>query len=87
MDRNQAAGSDPDVDVTAGLFMYPVLMAADILMFKAHKIPVGRDQVQHVEMARDIANSFNHLYGDQLVAPEAEIDETVALRRAWTAAR
>ena len=79
VDKNQAAGSDPDVDVSAGLFMYPVLMAADILMFKAHKIPVGRDQVQHVEMARDIANSFNHLYGDLLVAPEAEIDETVAL--------
>jgi tryptophanyl-tRNA synthetase len=54
-------------------------MAADILMFKAHKIPVGRDQVQHVEMARDIANSFNHLYGELLVAPEAQIDENVAL--------
>ncbi|ROZ72072.1 tryptophan--tRNA ligase [Ramlibacter sp. WS9] len=79
VDKNLAAGNDPDVDVTAGLFMYPVLMAADILMFKAHKIPVGRDQVQHVEMARDIANSFNHLYGDLLVLPEAQIDETVAL--------
>jgi tryptophanyl-tRNA synthetase len=56
-----------------------VLMAADILLFKAHKIPVGRDQVQHVEMARDIANSFNHLYGELLVAPEAQIDESVAL--------
>ena len=79
VDKNTAAGLDPDVDVTAGLFMYPVLMAADILMFKAHKIPVGRDQVQHVEMARDIASSFNHLYGDLLVPPEAQIDETVAL--------
>jgi tryptophanyl-tRNA synthetase len=79
LDKNLAAGNDPDADVTAGLFMYPVLMAADILLFKAHKIPVGRDQVQHVEMARDIANSFNHLYGPLLVAPEAEIDETVAL--------
>jgi tryptophanyl-tRNA synthetase len=79
VDRNTQAGLDPDVDVTAGLFMYPVLMAADILMFKAHKIPVGRDQVQHVEMARDIANSFNHLYGGLLVAPEAQIDESVAL--------
>jgi len=79
VDKNTAAGLDPDVDVSAGLFMYPVLMAADILMFKAHKIPVGRDQVQHVEMARDIANSFNHLYGDLLVPPEAQIDETVAL--------
>jgi tryptophanyl-tRNA synthetase len=56
-----------------------VLMAADILMFKAHKIPVGRDQVQHIEMARDIAQSFNHLYGEQFVAPEAAIDESVAM--------
>src|SRR3954467_1696564 len=79
VDKNTAAGQDPDTDVTAGLFMYPVLMAADILLFKAHKIPVGRDQVQHIEMARDIAASFNHLYGDHLVAPEAEIDESVAL--------
>jgi tryptophanyl-tRNA synthetase len=54
-------------------------MAADILMFKAHKIPVGRDQVQHIEMARDIAASFNHLYGEHLVLPEAAIDENVAL--------
>jgi tryptophanyl-tRNA synthetase len=79
VDKNTNAGLDPDVDVSAGLFMYPVLMAADILLFKAHKIPVGRDQVQHVEMARDIANSFNHLYGELLVAPEAQIDESVAL--------
>jgi tryptophanyl-tRNA synthetase len=54
-------------------------MAADILMFKAHKIPVGRDQVQHIEMARDIAQSFNHLYGEHFVAPEAAIDESVAM--------
>ncbi|HWI80184.1 MAG TPA: tryptophan--tRNA ligase [Ramlibacter sp.] len=79
VDKNTAAGVDVDADVTAGLFMYPVLMAADILMFKAHWIPVGRDQVQHIEMARDIASSFNHLYGEHLVLPEAAIDETVAL--------
>src|SRR4051812_31458376 len=79
VDKNTAASQDPDTDVTAGLFMYPVLMAADILMFKAHKIPVGRDQVQHIEMARDIASSFNHLYGDYLVLPEAAVDDTVAL--------
>jgi tryptophanyl-tRNA synthetase len=79
VDKNVATGSDPDADVTAGLFMYPVLMAADILMFKAHKIPVGRDQVQHIEMARDMAQSFNHLYGDHFVAPEAAIDESVAM--------
>jgi tryptophanyl-tRNA synthetase len=54
-------------------------MAADNLMFKAHKIPVGRDQVQHIEMARDMAQSFNHLYGEHLVLPEAAIDESVAL--------
>jgi tryptophanyl-tRNA synthetase len=79
VDKNTAAGVDVDADVTMGLFMYPVLMAADILMFKAHKIPVGRDQVQHIEMARDMAQSFNHLYGEHLVLPEAQIDESVAL--------
>jgi tryptophanyl-tRNA synthetase len=79
VDKNAAAGVDADTDVTAGLFMYPVLMAADILMFKSHKIPVGRDQVQHIEMARDMAQSFNHLYGEHLVLPEAQIDESVAL--------
>ena len=79
VDKNTAAGADPDADVTAGLFMYPVLMAADILMFKAHQIPVGRDQVQHIEMARDIAQSFNHLYGDHLVLPQAAVDDSVAM--------
>lgn len=79
VDKNTAAGVDVDADVTMGLFMYPVLMAADILMFKAHKIPVGRDQVQHIEMARDMAQSFNHLYGEHLVLPEAAVDESVAL--------
>jgi tryptophanyl-tRNA synthetase len=79
VDKNAAAGVDADNDVTAGLFMYPVLMAADILMFKANWIPVGRDQVQHIEMARDIAASFNHLYGEHLVLPEAQIDDSVAL--------
>jgi tryptophanyl-tRNA synthetase len=54
-------------------------MAADILMFKAHKIPVGRDQIQHIEMARDMAQSFNHLYGEHLVLPEAAVDDSVAL--------
>jgi tryptophanyl-tRNA synthetase len=78
VDKNQAAGADPDTDVTAGLFMYPVLMAADILMFKAHQVPVGRDQIQHIEMARDMAVSFNHLYGAHFVLPEAVIEESVA---------
>ncbi len=79
MDRNAAAGADPDNDVTAGLFMYPVLMGADILMFNAHQVPVGRDQVQHIEMARDMAQRFNHLYGEHFVLPEAAIEESVAL--------
>ena len=78
VDKNLAAGNDPDADVTAGLFMYPVLMGADILMFKAHHVPVGRDQIQHIEMARDMAQRFNHLYGDHLVLPEALIEESVA---------
>ena len=78
VDKNTAAGREPDDGVTAGLFMYPVLMGADILMFKAHKVPVGRDQIQHIEMARDMAASFNHLYGEHFVLPEAAIDDHVA---------
>ena len=79
VDKNNAAGNDPDADVTAGLFMYPVLMGADILMFKAHQVPVGRDQIQHIEMARDMAQRFNHLYGEHLVLPEAAVEASVAL--------
>ena len=78
VDRNLAEGQDPDAGVNAGLFMYPVLMAADILMFGAHKVPVGRDQVQHIEMARDFAARFNHLYGPHFELPEAQVDEHVA---------
>ncbi len=78
VDKNTTAGLDPDADVSAGLFMYPVLMGADILMFNAHKVPVGRDQIQHIEMARDMAHSFNHRYGEHFVPPEAEIEESVA---------
>lgn len=78
VDKNTAAGVDLDADVTAGLFMYPVLMGADILMFNAHKVPVGRDQIQHIEMARDMAASFNHRYGEHFVPPQAEIEESVA---------
>jgi tryptophanyl-tRNA synthetase len=78
VDKNAAAGVDTDADVSAGLFMYPVLMAADILMFNAHHVPVGRDQVQHIEIARDIASSFNHRYGDHFTLPEAAIEESVA---------
>lgn len=75
---NERAGEDPDHAINMGLFSYPVLMAADILMFNAHKVPVGKDQVQHLEMARDIAGRFNHRYGEHFVLPEARIDEHVA---------
>ncbi len=78
VDQNTAAQQEPDADVNAGLFMYPVLMAADILMFNAHQVPVGRDQVQHIEMARDIAQRFNHLYGEHFTVPEAAIEDSVA---------
>lgn len=81
VDANLARGEDPDDGVTMGLFSYPILMAADILMFNAHRVPVGRDQIQHLEMTRDIAQRFNHLYGagrDLFVLPEVQIDEDVA---------
>jgi len=81
VDANAAQGEDADAGVTLGLYSYPVLMAADILMFGAQRVPVGRDQVQHIEMARDIAQRFNHLYGagkDLLTLPAAVVDEDVA---------
>ena len=78
VDRNRDEGEDDDAGITTGLFMYPVLMAADILVFNAHKVPVGRDQIQHIEMARDFAARFNHTYGEHLVLPEAVIEEQVA---------
>jgi tryptophanyl-tRNA synthetase len=81
VDKNTEAGEDPDAGITMGLYSYPVLMAADILMFNAHKVPVGRDQIQHVEMARDIGQRFNHLFGqgkEFFVMPEALIEESVA---------
>jgi tryptophanyl-tRNA synthetase len=76
---NVDAGEDPDFAITMGLFSYPVLMAADILMFNSTHVPVGRDQVQHLEMARDIAQRFNHHYGELFVLPEAVVDEHVAV--------
>ncbi|MEP6719831.1 MAG: tryptophan--tRNA ligase [Variovorax sp.] len=78
VDKNVAKREDPDADVSAGLFMYPVLMGADILMFNAHQVPVGRDQIQHIEMARDMGQHFNHLYGEHFTLPEALIDDAVA---------
>jgi tryptophanyl-tRNA synthetase len=77
---NEESGSrDPDKGIMMALYNYPILMAADILMFKANKVPVGRDQQQHMEMTRDIAQRFNHHYGDILVLPEAEIGEHTAV--------
>ncbi|WP_137818144.1 tryptophan--tRNA ligase [Pseudomonas sp. 2FG] len=81
VDKNVETGEDPDAGVSMGLYSYPVLMAADILMFNAHKVPVGRDQIQHVEMARDIGQRFNHLFGqgkEFFVMPQALIEESVA---------
>lgn len=77
--KNIEAGEDQDFAVTMGLFSYPILMAADILMFNAHKVPVGRDQTIHLEIARDIAQRFNHIYGETFVLPEAVIDDNVAV--------
>ena len=79
MQANEDAGEDPDFGVTMGLYSYPVLMAADILMFNATHVPVGRDQIQHVEMARDIAARFNHHYGEYFTLPEALVDSHVAV--------
>ena len=66
---------DPDKGITMGLFNYPVLMAADILIFNADKVPVGQDQKQHVEMTRDIALRFNHHYGEVFTVPDVSIEE------------
>ena len=79
---NEARGRkdlDLDKDITMGLFSYPILMAADILMFNAKKVPVGSDQIQHLEMARDIAGRFNNTYKELFVLPEAVVDETTAV--------
>lgn len=78
VDANVAAGDDADFGITMGLYSYPILMAADILMFNANKVPVGKDQIQHIEMARDIAARFNHHYGEHFVLPEALVDDNVA---------
>ena len=76
VDENQRQlNSDLDQGISMGLYSYPILMAADILMFNAHHIPVGKDQIQHIEMCRDIAMRFNHSYGEHFVLPEAMVDE------------
>ncbi len=78
-ENEQTAENDPDKGVTMGLFGYPILMAADILLFNANKVPVGKDQLQHIEMARDIGARFNHIYGEHFSLPEAVIDEQGAI--------
>ncbi len=78
--ENEIAGNkDPDQSITMGLFSYPILMAADILMFNARKVPVGKDQVQHLEMTRDIAARFNHVYEKLFVLPEVVVDDNTAV--------
>lgn len=80
VDENIAAESDPDKGVTMGIFSYPVLMAADILTFNAHLVPVGSDQRQHVEIAREIAQRFNHIYKSEFfVMPQEVIDDETAI--------
>ena len=75
----ESGNKDPDKGITMALYSYPILMAADILMFKSTKVPVGRDQKQHVEMARDMAQRFNHHYGDLLVLPDPVIGDDTAV--------
>ena len=70
---------DQDKGITMGLFSYPILMAADILMFNARKVPVGKDQVQHLEMTRDIAGRFNHVYKKIFILPQVVVDENSAV--------
>lgn len=79
VDANLEEGNDADKAVTMGLFNYPILMAADILMFNAHCVPVGKDQIQHIEMARDMAQRFNHLYGEHFTLPEAVVGDDSAV--------
>lgn len=79
VDINLANGDDADKSITMGLFNYPILMAADILMFNAHQVPVGKDQIQHVEMARVMAQRFNHIYGEHFNLPTAKIASDAAI--------
>jgi tryptophanyl-tRNA synthetase len=78
VDANLAEENDPDAGVSMGLYSYPVLMAADILLYGSHAVPVGQDQRQHVEITRDIAQAFNNNYGEIFVLPEAVIQKEVA---------
>jgi tryptophanyl-tRNA synthetase len=71
----EAGTQDGDKGITMGLFTYPILMSADILMFNANKVPVGKDQIQHLEMCRDIAARFNHIFGDTFTLPQVVVEE------------
>ncbi|MDR2553535.1 MAG: tryptophan--tRNA ligase [Treponema sp.] len=78
--ENSGRGNDPDAGINMGLFTYPVLMAADIILFDSDVVPVGKDQVQHIEMAQDMARSVNANYGqDVLKVPRAAVQESVAV--------
>ena len=77
--NDQEGSPDPDRGITMGLFNYPILMAADILIFNADLVPVGNDQKQHLEMTRDIANRFNHHYGKIFTIPEDQISEDAGI--------
>ena len=80
VDANLEAGEDPDHGINAGLYYYPALMAADILLYGSHIVPVGKDQKQHVEMSRDMAQAVNFTYGHEVfVIPEAVIRDEVAI--------
>lgn len=79
LDKNREAGNDPDYGVNCGLYNYPVLMAADILMFNSHAVPVGQDQKQHLEITRDIAHAFNQNYKKIFNLPEPLIQDTVKI--------
>ena len=78
-DNEQNGSPDPDRGITMALYCYPILMAADILLFKTNRVPVGMDQKQHVEMARDIAQRFNHIYGEHFVVPKEQIGADTAV--------
>ncbi len=79
MDKNMAAGLDTDAGVNMGLYTYPVLMAADILLYGTDIVPCGADQKQHVEFARDIAGYFNHIYGNVFKLPEPVIGQSTGI--------
>lgn len=79
VDQNIEAGVDVDTGVNMGLYTYPILMAADILLFQSNYVPVGKDQIQHVEIARDIASYFNNAFGEIFVLPEYIIQEEGAI--------